>query len=243
MLKRMAALLLICLLLPFSACAELAFPADTAGQIQLREYIDRVNANLAAQGQAEVNALFECYTGFATLGIVQQTDATTPEDVELTFLLHDTCLNSLQLRVSSPEKFAAIAASCIQAACPDLMTLQDALTDPARYAGKVTAAPDNSFEDVIETLNGPAVRIYYAYYPNQYNNGVNWLQMTLVFPLGGIAASSVTATQTPPPSGHSYYDDNADTGYEGYDYDGGTHLEIFTTATPEPDSAAGNALD
>ena len=37
---------------------------------------------------------------------------------------------------------------------------------------------------------------------------------------------------------HAYYDDNDETGYEGYDYDGGTHLEIFTTATPEPDSAA-----
>lgn len=243
MFKRLAALLLVCMLLPFSAGAELAFPADTAGQIQLRDYIDRVNANLLTQGQAEVNALFECYTGFATLGITQQPDATTPEDVELTFLLYDDCLNSLQLRVSSPEKFAAIAASCIQAACPDLMTLQEALTDPTSYASKVISAPDNSFEDVIETLNGPSARVYYAYYPDQYDNGVDWLQMTLIFPLGGISNSSISATQTPPPAGYGYYDNNADTGYEGYEYDGGTHLEIFTTATPEPDSAAGSVLD
>lgn len=243
MLKRLAALLLLCLLFPAVVCAELTFPSDTSGHLQLADYISRVNANLLSLGCMPVNSLFECYTGFASLGVTAQDDADVPEDVELTFQLYSDCLNTLQLRVSTPEKFAALAGSCIQAASGDSMTLQEAMADPARYAGKVTDAPDNSFEDTLETLNGPAARMYYAYYPNQYDNGISWLQLTLVFPIGGISSSAASATETPPPSGFGYYDNNADTGYEGYEYDGGTHLEIFTTATPEPDSAAGNMLN
>ena len=237
--KRLSALLLICtLLLPTVACADILWPDQTAGQVQLKEYILRVNENLAALGQPTVNSLFECYTGFAALGVTALPDSTTPEDVELTFMLYDSCLNSLQLRVSTPEKFAAIAGSCIQAASPDAITLEEALADPTRYMDKALGAPGNSFEDPLETLNGTSPRMYYAYYPNQYSDGVNWLQMTLVFPQGGVTGAAAYATETPPPDSHAYYDDNTETGYEGYDYDGGTHLEIFTTATPEPDSAA-----
>lgn len=243
MFKRISALMLCILLLPLSALAELQFPSDTAGQMQLQHYIDQVNANLTALGQTEINSRFECYTGFATLGVTAQPDADTPEDVELTFLLYDDCLSSLQLRVSTPEKFAALAGSCIQAACGDTMTLEAALTDPTRYASKVLSEPDNSFEDEVDTLNGTSVRTYYAYYPDQYSNGVDWIQLTLIFPIGGVSSATVTATQTPPPSGYGYYDNNEDTGYEGYEYDGGTHLEVFTTATPEPDSAAGSVFD
>ena len=238
MVKRLSARVLACLLLPVLACAQILWPDQTPGQVQLKEYIARVNANLLSLGQTEVNALFECYTGFASMGIVSQPDAFMPEDVELTFMLYDNSLNTLQLRVSTPEKFAAIAGSCIQAASPDAATLKEAMKDPARYMDKAIANPNNSFEDTVTLLNGPSPRMYYAYYPNQYKDGVNWLQMTLVFPLGGASSAGASATETPPPSSHSYYDDNAETGYEGYEYDGGTHLEIFTTATPEPDSAA-----
>lgn len=238
MIKRLTALMLCCLMLPVWACAAIVWPDQTPGQVQLKEYIARVNANLASLGQTEINAMFECYTGFAALGATALPDAAMPEDVELTFMLHPDCLNTLQLRVSTPEKFAAIAGSCIQAVSPDAVTLQEAMADPTRYMDKAISQPGNSFEDFVETLNGPSPRMYYAYYPNQYSDGVNWLQMTLVFPQGGMAATGVYATETPPPDSHAYYDDNDETGYEGYDYDGGTHLEIFTTATPEPDSAA-----
>lgn len=239
MFKRLAALLLAALLLPLPALAEIVWPDQTAGQQQLKEYISRVNDNLAQLSQQPVNRLFECYDTFAVLGVTASEDAWGPEDVELTFTLSADCLTVLQLRVSSLERFAALAASCIQASCPEAMTLQDALVTPTLYMNQAIGNPANSFEDPVETLNGPSPRMYYAYYPNEYSDGVNWLQLTLVFPLGGISSASPSATLTPPPSDTSYYDDNAETGYEGYDYDGGTHLEIFTTATPEPDSAAG----
>ena len=62
---------------------------------------------------------------------------------------------------------------------------------------------------------------------------MSWLQLTLIFPLAGYGNAMISATPTPPPASSAEY--------EGYDFDGGTHLEIFTTATPEPDSAAGEA--
>lgn len=239
MLKRLAALMLALTLLPLPALADILWPDQTPGQVQLREYIARVNQNMSALGQLPVNAMFECYPGFATLGVTYTADATTPEGVELTFAMYNDSLNTLQLRVSDAASFAAIAGSCIQAASPAALTLEDAMADPARYMQKALGEPANSFEDAVDTLNGPAPRMYYAYYPDQYSDGVNWLQLTLIFPLGGVIDALPSATETPPPQLSSYYDDNADTGFERYDYDGGTHLEIFTTATPEPDSAAG----
>ena len=129
MFRRLAALLLV-MLLPFSALADMAWPDQTTGQQQLKEYITRVNDNLAQLGQQPVNRLFECYDSFAVLGVTASEDAWGPEDVELTFTMSADCLTVLQLRVCSLEKFAALAAGCIQASCPDAMTLQDALTIP-----------------------------------------------------------------------------------------------------------------
>lgn len=240
MIRRLAAVLLLLCFLPLCASGEIAWPDKTPGQMQLKEYISRVNDNLLVMSQQPVNAMFECYTGFATLGITAFDDALTPEKVELTFTLYQDRLNTLQLRVSTLEQFSAIAASCIQAVSPDAATLQDCLKEPERYMKKALKNPANSFEDPVDPLNGPTPRAYYAYYPNQYSDGVNWLQLTLVFPLSGLdAQGGVSATETPPPGSMSYYDDNTETGYEGYGYDGGTHFEVFTTATPEPDSAAG----
>lgn len=232
MVKRICAL--VCaLLLPLSATAELIWPANlTAGQAELKAYIELVNQNQSLQSRGWVNSLFECYPTFATMGMTSLDMAEIPEGVELTFTMEGGHLDTLQLRVNDPTRFAALAASCIQAASPDVTTLEAALKDPAYHAGKAIEAPGNSFEDTVDTLNGPAPRVYYAYYPNQYRDGVNWLQMTLIFPLPGYGEAAVAATSTPAP---------ADSGleYEGYDYDGGTHLEIFTTPTPEPDSPAG----
>ena len=69
MLKRLAALLLAAMLLPLSALAEIVWPDQTAGQQQLKEYISRVNNNLAQLSQQPVNRLFECYDTFAVLGV------------------------------------------------------------------------------------------------------------------------------------------------------------------------------
>lgn len=247
MARRLAALLCVLMLLPALALAELPWPADaTQGQLLLQGYVNRVNENLTQLGRGTVNSLFECYPGFAVLGVTASEGADSPEGVELTFTLYQDRINILQLRVNQPEQFAALAGSCIQACSPTVTTLEDAQTEPAAYAAKAQAEPGNSFEEEVVELNGPAPRVYYAYYPNQYQDGVSWLQMTLVFPQeqsGDVAVVSVT--DDPSVSGTIYYtDENGDViGYDGVPYDGGLHLEVFVTATPEPDSAAGDEMN
>jgi hypothetical protein len=117
-------------------------------------------------------------------------------------------------------------------------TLADALKVPTERMQRAAKAPGNSFEDQVESLNGTVPYIYYAYYPDQYHDGVNWLQMTIVFPMEGYwdgygILSGTEETRGP----DTYSDHSAD--YEGYDSDDDfVHYEVFLTATPEPDSAA-----
>lgn len=237
MTKRIIALL-CALLLPAAALADIVWPTPPDdGQAELQAFIDSVNQNQIQQGYQPVNSLFECYPTFAALGITAQDMAEIPEGVEMTFTLEDGHLDMLTLRVSDLHSFAALAASCIQAASPET-SLEDALVDPTYHANLALANPANSFEDTVELANGLAPRVYYAYYPNQYKDGVDWLQMTLIFPLSGAEGSSLSVTPTPE-NGQNWSDAEYDSDYGGYDYDGGTHLEIFTTATPEPDSPAG----
>lgn len=237
MTKRILALL-CALLLPAAALGDILWPTPPAeGQAELQAYIDQVNQNQAQQNHQTINSLFECYPTFASLGITAQDMSEIPESVEMVFTLDTGHLDTLTLRVSDPSCFAALAASCIQAASPET-SLEEALADPAYHANRATNSPTNSFEDTVELINGLAPRVYYAYYPNQYKDGVNWLQMILIFPLPEAEGSSLSATPVPDKE-QSWIDAEYDTAYEGYDYDGGTHLEIFTTATPEPDSPAG----
>lgn len=247
MAKRLAALLCVLMFLPALALAELSWPENaTQGQLLLQGYVSRVNDNLAQLGRGTVNSIFECYPGLAVMGVTAADGADSPEGVEMTFTLYEDRINILQLRVNQPELFAALAGSCIQACSPTVTTLEDAQKEPANCAAKAQTEPGNSFEDEVVELNGPAPRVYYAYYPNQYQDGVNWLQMTLVFPQdqsGDVAV--VTVTENPPMTSTLYYtDENGEVvGYEGVPYDGGIHLEVFITPTPEPDSAAGDAMN
>ena len=161
-----------------------------------------------------------------------------PEQVEITARLFENTLNSLEVRVSDFSRFPRIAASFIRALEPETMSMKEALEVPTQRMQKAAKAPGNSFEDQVETLNGTQPYIYYAYYPSQYHDGVNWLQMTIVFPLEGywdgngiLSGSEVTRAPD------TYSDHSSD--YEGYDSDDDyVHYEIFMSPTPEPDSAA-----
>lgn len=237
MTKRFLALL-CALLLPACALGDILWPESMdAGQTELQAYVEQVNQGQLQQSHRPVNSLFECYPTFASMGITAADMAEIPEGVEMTFTLEAGHLDTLTLRASDPGTFAALAASCIHAASPEI-TLEGALTDPAYHANRATNSPADSFEDPVELSNGLAPRVYYAYYPNQYRDGVSWLQMTLVFPMPGAAGSGLSATPQPSAT-HIQADDQMDEAYDGYAYDGGTHLEIFATATPEPDSPAG----
>ena len=232
-LKRLWTLLCALLLLPAAVLAELTWPEGaTGGQQALQAYIARVNDSLAQLGSRQVNSIFECYAGFAVLGVTAKDMAEVPEGVELTFTMNEDSLSQLQLRVNDPACFTALAASCIQAASPEAMTLQDAMITPASHTARAQGEPANSYEEPVITGPGDAPRTYYAYYPNQYRDGVNWLQLTLIFPRSDAQAAAAIGAVTPPPA-------DSEQEYEGTGYDGGIHLEVFVTPTPEPDPFGG----
>ena len=236
--RKLAALLFALMMTATIALAEMAWPKlTTAGQELLRDYVSRVNGNLTHQGQPTVNTIFEFYETFATMGVTAQDNAEVPESVEMTFLLNAEGPMSLQLRVSDAGRFAAIAAACIQASSPTAITLETALADANLYLQRTLENPYGAFADEVNTMQGVSPRVYFAYYPNQYADGVNWWQMTLIFPLPGSEDAPLAVTPepglAPDADGNELYSMNTRTFEEGYE-----HLEVFVTATPEPDSAA-----
>ena len=236
--RKLAALLMLLMMTATTALADMAWPRlTTAGQELLQGYVTRVNENLTYQGRATINSIFELYETFVTMGVTSQDNAELPEDVELTFLLGAEGLGSLQIRVSDAAKFAPIAAACIQASSPTAIMLETALAEANSYVQRTLNAPYTAFEDEVNFLQGPSPRLYYAYYPNQYNDGLDWRQVTLIFPLpGSVDAPFIVASDPDDLPGldqNELYSMNTRTFEEGYD-----HLEIFVTPTPEPDSAA-----
>jgi len=245
MVKRItaAAALLALLMCAGRGLADLAWKTDTPGQQALKAYIERVNTFLTESGEQPVNSLFEMYEKLAALGITARDGAEEPEGVEISVSLLYGTINSLVLRVNNPARFPAIAAAFIRALNPETITREAALETPKNRAEKAIKNPLNSFEDAVEELNGTQPRIYYAYYPNQYKDGVSWIQMTIIFPLEGSwdgSSTETAATATKAPDTWSGNDANYDGYFSKDDY---THYEIFTTATPEPDSAAGEAWE
>lgn len=233
--RKLAAWLLALMMICPAALAELRWPRlTTAGQELLRAYVERVNGNLTREGQAEINAIFELYETFAILGV---TTSDVPEGVELTFLMGEDGLGTLQLRVSDAGRFAPVAAACIQACSPGAITLETALAEANSYVQRTLESPYTAFEDQVDALQGAAPRLYYAYYPNQYSDNVDWRQVTLVFALPGSEDAPLAVTPEPAVmldvDGNEIFSMNTHTYEEGYD-----HLEVFITATPEPDSAA-----
>ena len=239
--KKLAALLLCILLLAALALADMTWPAAlTSGQAALRHYVDQVNLLLTQANAGVIDMQYELYSTFASLGMNGEE---TPESAEIYFLLGDQGMHSLTLRMNDPDRFAQTAAACLASASPAI-TLEDAMKLTAPYADVLRkdlqarqSAPNDamthSFEEDVNDLQGSQPRAYFAYYPNQYGDGVHWLQMTLIFARPGSTDAGVAiGGVTPPPS-------TGDVEYEGFfSQDNYMHLEIFVTPTPEPDSAA-----
>ena len=227
--------LLLCLLMMTSASAEIQWPAAmTSGQAALRNYVDNVNLTLAQQGAGVIDMQYELYTAFASLGM---DGADAPETVEMYFQLGDGGLHSLTLRLCDADRFEKVASACL-AAASSAISLESARSLVAGYADvmrKDKASDDmtHSFEEPVNELQSDQPRAYFAYYPNQFGDGNSWLQMTLIFARPGSAVNDLAvAGLTPPPP-------TEDVEYEGFfAQDNFNHLEIFTTPTPEPDSAA-----
>ena len=227
--------LLLCLLMLTSTSAEIQWPAAmSSGQAALRNYVDTVNLTLAQQGAGVIDMQYELYTAFASLGM---DGADAPETVEMYFQLGDGGLHSLTLRLCDADRFEKVASACL-AAASSAISLESARSLVAGYADvmrKDKASDDmtHSFEEPVNELQSDQPRAYFAYYPNQFGDGNSWLQMTLIFARPGSAVNDLAvAGLTPPPP-------TEDVEYEGFfAQDNFNHLEIFTTPTPEPDSAA-----
>ncbi len=232
--KKLAALLL-CLLMMTTACAEIEWPASlSSGQAALRNFVDRVNLTLTQQGAGTIDMVYELYPAFASLGM---DGADAPETAELQFMLGDDGLHSLTLRLCDANRFQQVAAACLSAAS-GVISLENALALAGSYADvmrKDEASGDmtHSFEETVNELQSDQPQAYFAYYPNQFGDGSSWLQMTLIFARPGSGNGSLAlpgVTPAPP---------TEDIEYEGFfAQDNFTHLEVFATPTPEPDSAA-----
>ena len=235
--KKLAALLLCVLMITTAALAQIEWPASpTAGQRQLQAFVDAANAALAANGGGVIDVKYELYTTFASLGM---DGVEMPEDpfadfsmpVELYVTMTEEGVHSVKLRMQDASRFAVTAAACIHAASPAAVSYEQAYSVTRAYAASVMNAPNRSFEEVVNDVQGYQPRAYFAYYPNQFQDEHNWLQMTLVFSRpGSVDAPFIVPVNTPAP-------DSAED-QVWLSNDNFSHLEIFVTPTPEPDSAA-----
>ncbi|MBR3765160.1 MAG: hypothetical protein IKK57_11515 [Clostridia bacterium] len=241
-------LLLVCLLLAGAvAMADITWPQPVnQGQQQLQIYITMVNDVLAVTGGGQIDVLHMLTGRYADLGMdgIELPDdpfvqVDLPAEISLT--LGDEGLHSITLRMQDPDRFILVAAACIHASSPNAISLDTATAIASAYAavmlGDLQAAQSSpetamthSFEEEVNEIQGAQPRAYFAYYPNQYSDGRNWLQMTLVFARPGSAEASVIVPgSTPAPE----LEDGVWISQDNYN-----HFEIFVTPTPEPDSAA-----
>ncbi len=235
---RLIALLAAVLVLPVSGTAEIKWVQNTPAQVNLKNYVLSVNQCLAEQGELPINVSFGLYNAIAVFGISPFEDTETPRDVEITFHLAYDFISSVEVRISAVERFAAVSAAFIQALNPDTISAEEALVIPTKRMNTFLRSPDSSYEEEVEPLNGSRPRTYYSYFPNQYHDGVNWAQLDIIFPLPGTWTDEDvfhTSSETKAPD--TWSDHSSD--YDGYDSeDDYPHFEVFSTPTPEPDSAA-----
>ena len=238
MVRRIAAGFIALLLIPAAALASLVWREDTPAMTTLKNYTENVNRLLTENGEQPVNSLFSNYPSETVMGITTEDNAEIPEGVEITVTMSYDSLMSLQLRVSDAARFPVICAALVRALYGDAMTQEEALHTPQERAQRAMKDSQTSFEEPVDELQGTIPRVYYAYYPNQYRDGVNWLQMTLIFPMADAWNGEELILGEEDAYGQAAPDD-ADPDYEGYySQDDYTHFEVFATATPEPDSAA-----
>jgi hypothetical protein len=238
MVIRRVFLLLSALILAYSsAAADIEWPEETNGQKVLKQYIESVNSYLAQQNEMPINRCFEIHPSFAILGITSADDAEIPEDVEINVRMNDDSLDSLELIVRDVSRFPAIASSFLRALFQDSDSSSKEISVPAQKAAEALQNPDTSFGEEIYPDKGNAPRIYYNYYPD-YLYMEKWIIMTIIFPKKDTWDGSDILTIR---DEEKVYipDEEIGEAYEGYySKDDYSHFDVFTTPTPEPDSAA-----
>lgn len=242
--KRFFSLVLVLVFMISAATAAPVWPAETEGQRFLAELVQRLNENLAAAGEQSVNTLFAAFRASADFGITDQPDAEIPEGVEFHADLFNTSIDQIVLRVNDADRFVTIAGCLLKASSPDLFVEDDPFSVPKKKVAAAKKEPDDSFQEPVTDLNGTSIYSYYAYFPNQYRDGVNWFQLTLKFPLEGYMDDSGRvvnqAVETRAPDTYSGNNEDYDGYFSADDY---SHLDVFLQPTPEPDSAAAEQMN
>ena len=159
MVKRIAAVISALLLIPAAALAGLQWREDTPALGILKNYTESINKLLTETGEQPINSLFSCYPAEAVMGITAEDNAEIPEGVEITVKLYYETLNSLQLRVSDPDRFPGIAAAIVRALYGEAMTQDDAINIPADRAKRAKNEPNASFEEPVDDMNGNVPRV------------------------------------------------------------------------------------
>lgn len=205
----------------------------------LKDYIRRVNETLISSGAGKIDPCYELYPTFASLGL---DGAEFAQHAEITVNMNATGITSLVLRMDNLTNFALIGAALVQQTSPNSITLDEAVSAVQAYVRKVQESNGNgvveSFEEQPILSQGTQTRLYGAYYPNQYHDNANWMQLTIIFPQPGsvdgglLLNNDAGPTATPDPDGDEI------SGYFPFDGFQDSHLEVFVTPTPEPDSAA-----
>jgi hypothetical protein len=239
MVIRRISILLLVLILACNgiAAADIEWPEETNGQKVLKQYIESVNSYLAQQDEMPVNRCFEIHRSIAILGITAEDDAEIPEDIEINVRMNDDSLDSLELIVRNVHRFPAIATAFLRALFQDSETSSREIEVPAQKAAQALQNPDTSFGEEIYNDKGNAPRIYYNYYPD-YLYMEKWIIMTIIFPMKDAWDGSDILTIR---DEEKVYipDEEIGEAYEGYySKDDYSHFDVFTTPTPEPDSAA-----
>ena len=236
---QLTAVILAVILLTAAAVASPVWPQNNEGQKQLAALVGQLNAYLSDAGEQPVNSLYATYRDGADFGINDQPDGEIPEGVEFHADLYPGSINKITLRVNDKGRFPVIAGSLLKAISPDQYSGTDAMAVPKEKAAVANKEPASSFEETVTDLNGTIIRTYYAYYPDQYHDGTDWMQLTVVFPIEGYEDTTWSVINDPQATkGPDTYSDH-DAEYDGYfSEDDYTHFEVFVTPTPEPDSAA-----
>lgn len=241
--------LLLMLLLPMGSVAvhaedvDMDTVSDTVVPPVVLDYIARVNTVLTQQGSTHQFApCYEAYDTYVSYGL---DDAELPLHFSLELLLENGNITSLTLRMDTLSDFSVLGATLVHAASPETIVFSDAFTAVDAYVSLanslITTDSISSFEEQVILTQGEYTRIYGAFYPNQYHDNANWLQLTIVFPLSGSSGQLWTdGSPTAPEDEETPESTDSDeiSGYFPYDGYNENHLEIFPQPTPEPDSAA-----
>ena len=248
MVKRILLLLLALLMLTGKGLADLKLHDSTPAQKMLKSYMTNVNSYLIENGEQEINTIFDQMNTVVEMGITYSDEALEPEGVSVTVYLKYDGIFYLLLRVNDAYRFPLIVGAFLRALNPKTMSQEESLRTPTEQAARAIKNPHDSFSEMqfdeyadkeTQIFNGERPQTFYAYHPDQYHNGVNWLELMIVFPMAEYWDTEEGIITNPEETDPLYVEEGQDTAYEGYDPDPKYNaMQTYTTPTPEPDSAA-----